>query len=60
MREPLLSKLLRGYDLSWSPTQKNKFLTKILQLRIPATEERMFSDEPVCRAAQISPRAPLL
>jgi hypothetical protein len=59
MREPLLSKLLDGYDLAWSAAEKNKFLSNLLELKIEATEHRLFHDEPVCRVAQCSDGVPL-
>ena len=57
MREPLLTQLLDGYDIKWSAEQKSDFLGRLLELRRPATPDRMFWDEPVCRAAQNGTRA---
>ena len=59
-REPLLTKLLDGYNLKWGAEDKDAFLGDLMGFRRPVQKAKMFYDEPICRTAQCSTRARLL
>lgn len=44
--EPLISKLIREYQLYWTPEEKSRWLTQNLRLRQPCHAERKFQQVP--------------